>query len=123
MRQIISNGTFLIPVLIKDCVIPPLLAHRRYADFRLSYEKGLGEVLSIWGKDADAIEKIGNKPLFPWPNVEISDEEFVYLHSTRFDKSFRMNCELHWTVVQTLHHIIDTLDLPGNKELPPTRNA
>ena len=118
MRQIVSNGTFLIPVLIKDCVIPPLLSHRHYADFRLSYEKGLGEVLSIWGKDADAIEKIGNKPLFPWPNVEISDEEFVYLHSTRFDKFFRMNCELHWTVDQTLDQIIDTLDLPGNKELP-----
>lgn len=118
MRQIVSNGTFVIPILIRDCAIPPLLAHRRYADFCSSYEDGLAEVLAIWDKDADAIEKIGNQHLFPWPNIEVSDKEFVYLYSTRFDKFFRMNCELHWTVKQTLDHIIDTLDLPRNKELP-----
>jgi hypothetical protein len=118
MRQITSDGTFLIPILLQDCEIPPLLAHRRYADFRSNYDEGLAEVLAIWGKDIEAIKKVGDKPLFPWPNLEVSDNEFVYLYSTRFDKFFRMNCDLNWSVDRTIDYITETLDLPWNKELP-----
>jgi len=34
MKQVSLGGTFVVPVLYKDCPIPPLLAHRRFADFR-----------------------------------------------------------------------------------------
>jgi hypothetical protein len=118
MRQITSNGTFLIPILFRDCEIPPLLAHRRYVDFRSNYNDGLTEILSLWGKDTEAVSSAGNKPLFPWPDLDVPDTEFVYLYSTRFDKFFRMNCELSWTVDYTIDYITSVLDLPWNKELP-----
>lgn len=118
MRQITSNGTFLIPILLRDCEIPPLLAHRRYVDFRSNYNDGLTEILSIWGKDITAMSSVGNKPLFPWPDLASDDTEFIYLYSTRFDKFFRMNCDLRWNVNHTIDYVTSILDLPWNKDLP-----
>ena len=117
MRQIASAGTFLIPILLKDCDIPPLLSHRHYADFRKSYRDGLNQLLEVWGRDSRISEQVGNKPIFPWLDLDISDREFVYLHSTRFDKFFRMNCDMNWSVRHTIDYIASTLTLPWNKEL------
>jgi hypothetical protein len=36
--------SLILPVLYKDCDIPPLLEGRRYADFRVNYETGLAEL-------------------------------------------------------------------------------
>jgi hypothetical protein len=118
MRQIASAGTFLIPVLVQDCAVPPLLSHRRFADFRESYEAGLEEILEAFGRDTQAAQLAGKKIVSAWPNVEVSDREFIYLHSTRFDKLFRMNCALNWTADQTIDYIISTLSLPWKTEIP-----
>lgn len=46
------------------------------------------------------------------------EAEQVYLHSSRFDKFFRMNCALDWTCNRTIEYSVSVLHLPWNKELP-----
>lgn len=118
MRQVASAGTFLIPVLVEDCDVPPLLNHRRFADFRKDYEAGLEELLEVFGRDAKAAELAGKNLVHSWPAVDVSDREFIYLHSTRFDKFFRMNCDLEWTANRTIDYIVSTLSLPRRTEIP-----
>jgi TIR domain len=118
MEQVARGGTFLIPTLLEDCEVPPLLRHRRYADFRVDYERGLNELLGVWGKDREASSLMKGQALYPWPDVAISDREFVYLHSTRFDKFFRMGCDLSNTADSMIDYIVDTLGLPWNRDVP-----
>jgi len=118
MRQVAKGGTFVLSVLLEDCDVPPLLQHRRYADFRSDYERGLSELLEVWGKDRDATLVVKEKPLYPWPDVEAPDQDFVYLHSTRFDKFFRMACDLSSTAGRTIDYIVETLKLPWNQDVP-----
>src|SRR5438094_511870 len=88
MMQVAAGGTFIIPVLLADCEIPPLLSHRRFADFRQDYDGALSELLSLWNTDHSVSAQMENKALYPWPDIETSDAEHVYLHSSRFDKFF-----------------------------------
>lgn len=118
MQQVSTDGTFLLPVLIEDCEVPPLLHHRRYADFRSDYDHGLGELLSVWGKDREASLIADNKPLYPWPDIDTSSPDFVYLYSTRFDKFFRMDWDLSATANRTIEYIVNTLKLPWNQTVP-----
>lgn len=118
MKQITSNGTFLIPVLIKECMLPLLLSHRKFIDFRNSYISGLKEILEVFEKDFETSVKLKDKQLYPWPDIEILNSEFVYINSIRFDKFFRMNCNLNWTSGFTTEHIVKTLSLPLSKEIP-----
>jgi len=117
IKQVANGGTFILPILIEDCDIPPLLAHRRYADFRSDYASALKELLSLWGADADACSAAKKNTVHPWPDIEMSDNEFVYLHSKRFDKFFRMSCSLDWTANRTIDYLAETLKLPWNVEL------
>lgn len=117
MRQVAKGGTFILPLLLEDCEIPPLLAHRKFADFRNDYSGALSNLLSLWGKDAEACASVNKSAVLPWPDVEISDNEFIYLHSTRFDKFFRMSCSLDWTADKTIDYLTETLDLPWNVEV------
>lgn len=48
--EIGRRGVFILPVLIENCDIPPLIASKRYADFRDNYEKGLNELLDVFGR-------------------------------------------------------------------------
>ena len=105
-------------MLLSDCNVPPLLSHRRFADFRKDYDGALSELLSIWNKDCSVSAQMENKALYPWPDIEAPDAEHVYLHSSRFDKFFRMSCPLDWTANRTIDYIVSTLRLPWNKELP-----
>ncbi|NOU17231.1 MAG: toll/interleukin-1 receptor domain-containing protein [Bacteroidales bacterium] len=118
IKQINLTGTFIIPLLLEDCDVPPLLSHRAFADFRKDYKIGIDEILKFFGKDNEALNEIGDKILYPWPDFTLSDKQFVYLHSTRFDKFFRMSCDLSWTINQTIEYITSTLNLPWSKELP-----
>jgi hypothetical protein len=118
MEQVARGGTFVLPTLLEDCEVPPLLRHRRYADFRADYERGLEELLGVWGKDRDASSLVRGQALYPWPDIAIPDREFVYLHSTRFDKFFRMGCDLSNTANWVIDYVVDTLDLPWNKDVP-----
>ncbi len=45
MRQLSNEGIVILPVLLDECTIPPLLADIKYADFRTSFDHGLDEVL------------------------------------------------------------------------------
>lgn len=117
MKQVAQGGTFILPILIEDCDIPPLLAHRRYADFRNDYNSALQELLSLWGLDVDACSTANKSTVHPWPDTEMSDSEFVYLHSTRFDKFFKMSCSLDWTADRTIDYLTETLGLPWNVEV------
>jgi hypothetical protein len=117
MTQVARGGTFILPVLLEDCVVPPLLAHRKYADFRDDYSKALAELLSLWGKDADACATAGKSTVHPWPDIEMSDEEFVYLYSERFDKFFRMSCSLDWSASCTIDYLTEKLALPWNVDI------
>jgi len=118
MKQVALGGTFVVPVLYKDCEVPPLLAHRRYADFRNDYASGLSDLLAVWGKDAEACSVTGRGEVFPWPDPNQSDTEFVYLHSTRFDKFFRVGCLLSWTANAMMDYLIATRSLPYRMEQP-----
>lgn len=46
MRQLSSAEIGVLPVLLEDCKIPPLLTDIKYADFRTSFDLGLSELLS-----------------------------------------------------------------------------
>ena len=45
MRELQTRNVVVLPVLIADCDIPTLIADKRYADFRISYERGLADLL------------------------------------------------------------------------------
>jgi serine/threonine-protein kinase len=42
-----SRSVVVLPILCKNCDIPPLLADKHYADFRDDYERGLKEILAV----------------------------------------------------------------------------
>jgi hypothetical protein len=118
IQQVAHSGTFLLPVLLQDCDVPPLLKPRGYADFRSDYDCGLNELLEVWGKDREAALVVNGKPLYPRPDLAAAEQEFVYLHSARFDKFFRMACNLSTTAKRTIDYIVDTLKLPWTQEAP-----
>ncbi|RII26492.1 MAG: hypothetical protein CXR30_16575 [Geobacter sp.] len=117
MKQVADGGTFIVPMLVEDCNIPPLLAHRRYADFRGNYQSALDELLAVWEQDSIACIGAGKESVHPWPDLEMPDIEYVYLHSTRFDKFFRMSCSLDWTANRAIDYLVNTLKLPWNVEV------
>jgi hypothetical protein len=46
IRNIESEGVFVLPVLIKDCRVPPFLADRKYADFTRDPSSGYRALLN-----------------------------------------------------------------------------
>jgi hypothetical protein len=46
-----NKKIFVIPVLIQDCEIPPLLKHKRFIDFRKSYDNGIQELLEFFKQE------------------------------------------------------------------------
>lgn len=117
MKQINLSGTFILPVKIDDCIIPPLLSHRKHLNLRDDYDKNVGELLEVFREDFDVINVVKDKELFPWPDTDISDKHYIYLYSTRFDKFFKMYCDPDWTVNKTIDYITATLNLPWNTEV------
>ena len=118
MEQVARGGTFVLPALLEDCAVPPLLGHRRYADFRNDYGTGLANLLAVFCQDEKAKSIACRKSLYPWPDIEKIQNEFVYLHSSRFDKLFRMDCDLSNNASYTIDYIVDTLNLPWTSNVP-----
>lgn len=118
VRAVASSGTFLLPILYEDCDIPPLLKHRKYADFRTDYDEGLSAILQVLGKDLAISRTLTGKQFYPWPDLDQPETNSCYLHSRRFDKFFRMNCDFQWTADKVIDYITDILKLPWNTELP-----
>lgn len=46
MRELNDRGVYLLPLLFESCEIPPLLQDKKYANFSVSYEHGLSELLA-----------------------------------------------------------------------------
>ncbi len=57
-----KKSSYLLPVLLADTDLPPLLRDRRYADFRRDYEQGLREVLNVLSEDASLVAKVEEIP-------------------------------------------------------------
>jgi len=45
LREIRERNIFLLPVLYKECNIPPMIAPKKYADFRTSFDSGYTDLL------------------------------------------------------------------------------
>jgi hypothetical protein len=45
-----QKGIVILPILIDDCEVPPLLNDRIFADFRKDFQSGLKQILSVVGK-------------------------------------------------------------------------
>ena len=54
MKQLSEGGTVVLPVLIDDCEIPPLLRDRVYADFRSDYDAGLAALLGVLEQESES---------------------------------------------------------------------
>jgi hypothetical protein len=48
MRELEEKRVVVLPVVIDDCDIPPLLSDKVYADFRSSYSSGLDRLLDAF---------------------------------------------------------------------------
>ena len=46
MRQLDRKQVIVLPALIANCDLPPLIADLKYADFRISFDEGLEELLT-----------------------------------------------------------------------------
>ncbi len=46
MRQLGQKHIAVLPVLVEDCDLPPLIADLKYADFRQSFDSGLAELVA-----------------------------------------------------------------------------
>ena len=51
MHQLSGGGTVVLPLVIDDCEIPPLLRDRLYADFGKNYQTGLDALLGVLGHE------------------------------------------------------------------------
>lgn len=49
LSEISRQKISVLPALLEDCEVPPLLAGRKYADFRESYNAGLEQILFAIG--------------------------------------------------------------------------
>ena len=47
VKGIEKGGTFVLPLLIESCAVPPLLAAKKHIDFRSSYDSRLAELCSF----------------------------------------------------------------------------
>jgi len=50
VRELEERRVVVIPVLLKDCAIPPFLKEKLYADFRTDFDSGLRDVLKAVAK-------------------------------------------------------------------------
>lgn len=46
-KEIEDGKTFVLPILLEDCKRPPVLYHKKYADFRKSFDEGINEIVRI----------------------------------------------------------------------------
>ena len=71
-QEVESGSTSVLPVLLEDCELPPLIRSRRYADFRQNYATGLVRLMAAMGP----VLPVGDNPnqaLGPAANQELAD--------------------------------------------------
>lgn len=65
-KQIAKKDIYLLPILLEDCEIPPLLKPKKYADFRKNYSHGLLQILSVILDKPELLKEIDRDPLNPY---------------------------------------------------------
>jgi TIR domain len=58
MNQISDKGSVVLPVLIEDCDLPPLLRSRLYADFRADFQVGLNKLLTVLKQEGESASDV-----------------------------------------------------------------
>jgi TIR domain len=63
-HELAKSQTFILPLLLEDCEVPPFLLDKVYADFRGSYQIGLGGVVRSLSPNRliGATHKVGGYP-------------------------------------------------------------
>ena len=57
-KQMNRKKIFVLPILYRDCDMPLFLAERKYADFRLDYQRGFSELAAVFGvKELETISE------------------------------------------------------------------
>jgi predicted nucleotide-binding protein len=54
MEELSGKGVAVLPVLIEDCEVPPLLKDRVYADFRGDFQAGLQKLLAVFEQEGES---------------------------------------------------------------------
>jgi hypothetical protein len=54
MEELSGKGVAVLPVLIEDCELPPLLKDRVYADFRDDFQAGLQKLLAVFEQEGES---------------------------------------------------------------------
>jgi len=63
MESLSGKGVAILPVLIEDCDIPPLLKDRVYADFRRDYQAGMEKLANVIAWEAGSLRSITGRGL------------------------------------------------------------
>lgn len=94
-KQIKSKSIVVLPILLRDCEIPLLLADLKYADFRTDYQAGLETLGAALGVDdermisADNWRRFARQNRGPWKNLR--EREFVLLVTRLLDRAVEYN--------------------------------
>lgn len=95
VKQMQSKKVFILPILYRDCEIPLLLADKKYADFRSSYDDGFQTLAKVFGvKDTDTLSienwrKFTNRRDVDWKKYKVM--EFETLVTTLVDRAIEYN--------------------------------
>lgn len=95
VKQMKSKKVFILPILYRDCEVPLLLADKKYADFRSSYDDGfqtLAKVFGIMDTNILSIEnwrRFVNRRDVDWKKYKVM--EFEKLVTTLVDRAIEYN--------------------------------
>lgn len=85
MASLSDRDIVVLPVLYRDCEIPPLLRDRRYADFRTDYQAGLRSLLEVFGQEAVAVSVPPVPPPRPCRLYQMTQAELRRVLNERLD--------------------------------------
>lgn len=95
VKQMRSRKVFILPIFYRECEIPILLADKKYADFRSSYDDGFQTLASFFGiKDTETLSienwrKFTNRRDVDWKKYKVV--EFEILVTTLVDRAIEYN--------------------------------
>jgi len=75
MTLLSDQNIVVLPVLYRDCQIPPLLRDRRYADFRTDYQAGLRSLLEVFGQESVVVSVPAIPPTWPCRLYQMTQAE------------------------------------------------
>jgi len=90
VKEVNERFVFVLPILMKNCEIPLIIADKKYADFRKQYSTGLNQLLDVVKsvksskvpdkKEKGKTEKSGQElfKIYNNPFIGINDQEAVF---------------------------------------------